>query len=66
MVDRTNGLPIAMRKPRQARRGWFYINPATVDVVVGAGTSVVTLTRRQLLGALKVMDRFEANRRSEQ
>lgn len=48
-----------MRKPRQARCGWFYINPATIDVVAGAGTNIVTLTRRQLLGALKVMKSFE-------
>jgi len=50
-------MPIAMRQPRQCRgTGWFYINAATIDVFVQPGKNCATLTRAQLLGALKVMD----------
>jgi hypothetical protein len=53
-----DGLPIEMRKPRQARRGWFYINPATIDVVHDPKSEIciTTLTRRQLEAALRVMN----------
>jgi hypothetical protein len=49
-------LPFAMRKPRNAKRGWFYINPRSIDVVHGQVGAIVTLTRRQLVAAVKVMD----------
>lgn len=49
-------MPIEMRKPRQCRRGWFYINPRSIDVVTASpGPGIATLSRRQLVAALKVM-----------
>jgi hypothetical protein len=54
------GLPLDMRKPRQCRnKGWFYINPASIDVYTSvSNVSGVRLTRKQLESALKAMDRY--------
>jgi hypothetical protein len=57
---RNNGWPIGMRKPRQCRRGWFYVNPTSIDVVTEPNSvGIATLNRRQLIAALGEMKRFE-------
>jgi hypothetical protein len=57
-MSETQKLPYQMRKPRNGKGGWFYINHASIDVVSGPkGNGIVTLTRRQLEAAFRVMDK---------
>jgi hypothetical protein len=67
-MDMVEGpIPPEMRKPRQIRRargyrkGWFYIDPASISVYVGTeGDAVsVKLPRAQLEAALRVMQKYD-------
>jgi hypothetical protein len=56
-------LPKDRYKPCKAGRGWFYVNPESIDVVADPKKNgIITVTRTQLLAALKIMRRVAKSR----
>jgi hypothetical protein len=47
--------PINQDDPCNAKGGWFYVNPRSIDVVT-ENADIVRVTRQQLLAALQLME----------
>lgn len=47
--------PINQDDPCNARGGWFYVNPRSIDVVT-ENADIVRVTQQQLLAALRLME----------
>ena len=47
--------PINQADPCNAKGGWFYVNPRSIDVVT-ENADIVRVTQQQLLAALRLME----------
>lgn len=56
-------LPKAMRLPRKAKYGHYYIDPTGINIYPESyGTSVVRLTRRQIEQIMQILYDYVPNR----